>query len=293
MQAKFIEGVGGKLAEQWVAALLTPAFVFWAGGLAAWVYRYGWTSLLTQFTQLSESLQIALLVATLLGVTTSAFVVQRFDFAALRYLEGYWSRWFPLRWLLVYWQKKRYKKSYQRWQELMGKRRQQELTTVEAEDLARLDWWLIHTPRQPDQLMPTRLGNILRSAELRPRNKYGLDAVICWSRLWLLLPEAVKKDLQEARADLNTAARVWLWSLLFMVWTIWAWWAAPMGIIAAIFAYYSWALDAARNYGELIEATFDTHRHLLYQSLRWDLPDNPVEERQIGQKLTEYLWRGF
>jgi hypothetical protein len=52
------------------------------------------------------------------------------------------------------------------------------------------------------------------------------------------LPDAVKKDLQEAHADLNTAARVWLWSLLFMVWTIWAWWAAPVGIIAAIFVYY-------------------------------------------------------
>jgi hypothetical protein len=66
-----------------------------------------------------------------------------------------------------------------------------------------------------------------------------------------------------------------------------------VGIIAAIFAYYYWALDAARNYGELIEATFDLHRHLLYQSLRWNLPDKPSEERQRGHELTEYLWRGF
>ncbi|MBW4466378.1 MAG: hypothetical protein KME07_13215 [Pegethrix bostrychoides GSE-TBD4-15B] len=91
----------------------------------------------------------------------------------------------------------------------------------------------------------------------------------CWSRLWLLLPDAVKKDLQAARADLNTAARVWLWSLLFIGWTaLGAWWAAPVGILSAVFAYYSWALDAARTYGELIEAAFDLHRHLLYQSQR-------------------------
>ncbi|HRY14319.1 MAG TPA: hypothetical protein P5330_00415, partial [Candidatus Competibacteraceae bacterium] len=75
MSTKFVEGVGGKLAEQWVATLLTPAFAFWAGGLAAWGYRYGWASLQTPFTALSEPLQIAFLVALFLGVTTSAFVV--------------------------------------------------------------------------------------------------------------------------------------------------------------------------------------------------------------------------
>lgn len=295
MQAKFVEGVGGKLAEQWVATLLTPAFAFWAGGLAAWGYRHGWASLQTPFTALSEPLQIALLVALFFGVTTSAFVVQRFDLMALRSLEGYWPRWFPPRQPLLWWQKKQYEKSRQQWQALMGKREQQALTARESERLARLDEWLIRMPRRPEQLLPTRLGNLLRAAELRPEYKYGLDTVICWSRLWLLLPDAVKKDLQEARADLNTAARTWLWGLLFMVWTPWAWWATPIGIGVALFAYYSWALNAAKNYGELIEATFDMHRHLLYQSLRWDLPDPgkpSEEEREKGRKLTEYLWRG-
>jgi hypothetical protein len=175
---------------------------------------------------------------------------------------------------------------------LLNKREHQGLTVSEKEELVRLDWWLIYTPRQLDQLMPTHLGNRLRSAELRPYTKYGLDAVICWPRLWLLLPDAVKKDLQEARAELNTAARVWLWSLLFLVWTCWAWWAAPVGIISAIFAYYYWALDAARTYGELTEAAFDLYRHLLYQSLRWHLPADPKEEHRVGLQLTEYLWRG-
>jgi len=77
--------------------------------------------------------------------------------------------------------------------------------------------------------MPTRLGNLLRAAERKPLEKYGLDAILCWSRLWMLLPDAVKKDLQESRADLNNAARVWLWSLLFCGWTfvgenIWTTW---------------------------------------------------------------------
>ena len=290
MSAKFLESVGSKLAEQWVATLLTPAFVFWAGGAAAGLQRFGWKPASTWFSQQPEPLQIALLVAGFCLIAASAFVVQRFDLPVLRFLEGYWHPWLrPLRRWLIAKEVKRSQRISDRWQKL-ARLDPAQFTAEQRDEFVQLDWQQIHLPL-PNQLMPTRLGNILRAAEQRPLERYGLDAIVCWSRLWLLLPDAVKKDLQEARADLNTAARVWLWSLLFIVWAIWAWWAAPVGIISALFAYY-WALDAASNYGELIEATFDLHRHLLYQSLRWNLPPDPNEERRVGQQLTEYLWRG-
>jgi hypothetical protein len=292
VSAKFLESLGSKLAEQWIATLLTPAFVFWAGGVAAGLQRFGWKPTSTWFSQQPESLQIALLVAGFCLIAASAFVVQRFDLPVLRFLEGYWHPWLrPLRRWLIAKQVKRSKRISDRWQQLVRIDPAQ-LTPEQRDEFVQLDGQQIHLPL-PNQLMPTRLGNILRAAEQRPLEKYGLDAIVCWSRLWLLLPDAVKKDLQEARADLNTAARVWLWSLLFIVWTIWVWWAAPVGIISAIFTYYYWALDAASNYGELIEATFDMYRHLLYDSLSWNLPPDSNEERRVGRQLTEYLWRGF
>lgn len=146
-------------------------------------------------------------------------------------------------------------------------------------------------PEQEQDLLPTRLGNILRAAERRPYHRYGLDAIICWPRLWLLLPEAVKKDLQAAQTELNNAVRLIFWSLLFLVWSIWAWWAIPLALMAAAFAY-GWALDAAAVYATLIEATFDLHRPLLYNALGWTLPPDPAEERRVGRQLTDYLWRG-
>ncbi|MEM9927397.1 MAG: hypothetical protein AAF915_27270 [Cyanobacteria bacterium P01_D01_bin.50] len=93
--------------------------------------------------------------------------------------------------------------------------------------------------------------------------------------------------------DLNIAARVWLWSLLFILWIFWIWWAVLLGIISAIFAYYYWALNPAIIYGELVEATFDLYRYLLYQSLRWGLPADPNEEHRVGEELTRYLWPGY
>jgi len=32
---------------------------------------------------------------------------------------------------------------------------------------------------------------------------------------------------------------------------------------------------------------------LLYQSLRWNLPPDPVVEKRVGVDLTQYLRRGF
>ena len=297
MSAKFLESVGGKLAEQWVATLLTPAFVFWAGGAIATLQRFGWATLSTRFSQQPETLQIAFLVSVFCLIAASAFVVQRFDLAVLRWLEGYWFPWLrPLRRWLIAREHKRSQWIDDLWQQL-NRINPTQLTPEQRgelrDELIQCDWQQHYIPL-PDQIMPTRLGNILRAAEQRPLEKYGLDAIVCWSRLWLLLSDAVKKDLQEARADLNAAARVWLWSLLFIVWTaLGAWWAAPVGILSAIFAYYYWALAAARIYGELIESTFDLHRQLLYQSLRWNLPADPEVERQVGQELTQYLWRGY
>jgi hypothetical protein len=67
--------------------------------------------------------------------------------------------------------------------------------------------------------------------------------------------------------------------------------AIPIALIATAFAY-CWTLDAAEVYATLIEATFDLHRHLLYQALRWELPKNPKEECRVGKQLTDYLWLG-
>jgi hypothetical protein len=138
--------------------------------------------------------------------------------------------------------------------------------------------------------MPTQFGNILRAAEERPQNQYGLDTFICWSRLWLLLPDSVKTELTEARMTLNIGARIWLWSLLFLLWTPLAWWAFPAGVISAYLAYH-WLLNSAIIYGDLLESAFDLYRLELYKALRLPLPKSSQEERQLGEQLTAYLWK--
>ncbi|MGI0493698.1 hypothetical protein ACN4EG_18100 [Alkalinema pantanalense CENA528] len=293
MPTKFLEGIGNKLIEQWVANLLTPAFIFWLGGFMAAMQKFGWQPLQQWFTQLVEPLQLAVLFASLLLVATSAFAIQRFDLVILRWFEGYWPRWMnPIKQWLLTRQQRSLQRLDQRWQELAIKRDQTgQLTAEETDEFVQIDWQLRQFPAQPDRVMPTKLGNLLRAAESHPSNKYGLDAIICWPRLWLVLPDGVKKELQEARSDLNTAARVWLWGVLFAVWSVWSVWVLPIALLVTLFAHH-WMLSAAATYGDLLESAFDLHRFELYKALHWPLPTNPAEEKLLGRQLTEYLWRG-
>lgn len=187
---------------------------------------------------------------------------------------------------------KRRKNLLNRWKKLHKKYNQHQLSARDRAEYVRLDRAFRQFPTLDDDFMPTRLGNILRASERRPYDRYGLDAIICWSRLWLLMPDSARKELQDARTELNNGVRIWSWSILFLVWTIWTWWAIPCAIASAIFAY-CWILDAATVYGDLIESVFDLYRISLYQSLRFPLPNNPVEEKEIGLKVTEYLFRGL
>jgi hypothetical protein len=291
MSAKFLEGFGNKFAEQWVATTLTPAFVFWAGGCIAAVQKYGWIAVSKWFTPLPEPLQIASLFGILLAISVSAFIIQRLDRSVVRILEGYWHPLF--KWLKEYLidsQTKHREDLEKQFDKINPPRDEERSKFVE------LDGKLQRYPNEARDILPTRLGNILRAAERRPLDRYGLDAIIVWSRLWTLLPDGTRADLQAARSDLNTAARVWLWSILFLIWFpvfgIGAWWVIPIGLISACYTYYIWLPEAASSYADLIDAAFDLHRTTLYKSLRWKLPENASEEVALGNEINKYLWRG-
>jgi hypothetical protein len=145
-----------------------------------------------------------------------------------------------------------------------------------------------------EYIMPTLLGNILRVAERQPQIRYGLDAVVCYSRLWYVLSQEARQELASARTNVNEAGQLCLWSLLFLGWPLYLWhlkaliWAIPAGVLVAWLAY-NWLCDRAAVFGDLLVGAFDTQRIKLYQTLRWPLPETPAEERIRGEEITAYL----
>lgn len=340
MIAAFWSGLGGEVAKQWAARVLSPALAFWTGGLAlVWwsahgdgVRMHGWSAELKAtahpLEQLPTSGQIVVLVGALVLVAASGAVAERLTLPLLKLLEGYWSRPAWIRGQLVdyrRWRRRRWAKKVaglrvkeargnlsiedlrelgtlraatqlgpdERAREEQLDRRRRSMTAREREQLARGAAFLRGTPREDPAGMPTRLGDVLRAAELRPSEKYGLDAIVCWYRLWMLLPEADKTEISGARLELDRAMRAWLWGALFVVWTPWLWWVAlPIAILVPLLAYNFSMLGTAALFGDLTDTAFDLHRMALYDAMFLRRPTSAATERQQGKKLSGLLWRG-
>lgn len=157
---------------------------------------------------------------------------------------------------------------------------------------ARLTLRLQRFPANPAQRMPTGVSNVLRAAEARPGARYGLDAVVCWPRLWLLLPETSREEVVRARTSLYLTVQVWMSGLALTLWTYWAWWALPVGLSICVVTYYLWMIPAAGTFGKMMVSCYDVHRTLLYTALRWPLPENPRQEPARGRQITAYLATG-
>ena len=296
MLSKFWDAATGKLADRW-AAIGAPAVVFWVGGVLAWAFAGSGWSRLSQVSHWLDGKNAATQVAALLGalvvVAASAIVVQRLTAPVLRLMEGYWPRW--LQWLTS----RRRRHTIQRrraddtaWQRLQSEIEHNEPTAEQRADLDRLEHRRRHRPILNSELMPTRVGNILRAAETRPYHRYGLEAVIVWPRLWLVLPGPARQELTTARGSVDASVAAVIWGLGFVAFTPLAWWATPVGIAMAVSAAVWWVPARAEVFADLVEGAYDMYRTVLYQQVRWPLPDNPAGEHQTGIDLTKYLDRG-
>jgi hypothetical protein len=303
MLSSFWNRLGSKLLDRWFSTA-AGALLFWGLGLAGAAWQVGFTAFATRassaFTDRPMALRAALLVGGLVLVTGSAVVVARIATPITRVIEGY--HWPALvSWPLVSWTAFRVRRAGSRYQDAWERAEDPARGAAarrRALDRAmRLELWLRDFPVETDsavsvRLMPTRLGNTLRAAETRPADKYGLDAVVCWPRLWLTMTDSARKELSAARASLDGAVAAWCWALLFVAWTPWQPLALPLGLAGAWAVYRMWAIPRAAAFGALVEAVFDVQREALYSALRWPMPNDPAAERVAGQELTAYLWRG-
>jgi hypothetical protein len=289
---KFWESIGSNLAERWLEYIFGPAFLFWAGGVGLYVWKTGWSTVLAGMQVLTPLQQGIWIILALLVLVFSSMLMHAIHFPLLRLLEGYWPLPFNfLRLGVVAIRKLFFQPKYDDLRSLKALDGKGKLDSRQSDKLSRLEVWAHWHPVSAEDQMPTALGNILRARELGPGRKYGLDAVVCWPRLWPLLSENVRNDLMATRSSLDRLVELWFWGLLFLLWTSLTPWAIVIGLLWMILAYGT-ALQAAMAYGELLESAFDLHRLSLYDAVGWPRPKNNDEEKVLGEQLTEFLWRG-
>lgn len=294
MITEFVESLTKGLLEKWLERLFGPALLFWGGGLLLVI---GLENLSETWKELSAKPmpeQVGLLVAALFVLSLSSALMSILRLPLLRLLEGYWP--WPLNMVgrgLIRLRQKSARKRRLRHSELLQKHQNGTLTPHESEELARLETWRQFTPRDLEDFLPTALGNILRAAETRPRQRYGLDPILLWPRLWLLLPEETQNTLSATHERLAYLVEAWAWGFAFLVWTPW-WWGAVIIALAWMLITYWLALAPAQTFAMLVQSVFDLHRWKLYKSLHWPLPERSGEaETTAGEALTRYIQRGM
>ncbi len=145
-------------------------------------------------------------------------------------------------------------------------------------------------PRALSQVMPTRLGNVLRRAESQAGSQYGMEAIQVVPHLLFIAPASHVDYVKNQRSQLDLAIRMTFISLVATVTAILFLWHGLWVLIATIpyaLAYFSYlgSVAAGRNYGSAIDTMINLDRFMLYEELRLPPPATTEEERLTNQKV--------
>jgi hypothetical protein len=150
-------------------------------------------------------------------------------------------------------------------------------------------------PTNLDEVMPTRLGNVLRRAESRAGSQYKLDSFQAVPHLLLISPTNHVDYVNDQRSQLDLAVRMTFVSIAASVTAIIFLWPYGTWVLIALIPYalaylsYRGSVVAAGHYGTALEALINLNRFSLYQQLHLQLPASTEIERAKNEKLINLL----
>ena len=162
----------------------------------------------------------------------------------------------------------------------------------------------VNFPAQELHVLPTTLGNVIRSFESYPERQYGMGAITLWPRLAGVLDEGFAAQLSDAKSALDFALNsavlcnclALLIAAVHLVYPIGladerltVVVAEVAGLLALGYAFYLAAIPRAAGWGSLVKAAFDLYRWKLLETLGYEPASRPREidaERALWEKIS-------
>ncbi len=150
-------------------------------------------------------------------------------------------------------------------------------------------------PVRAEWVMPTMLGNVLRKAETTAGERYGLDTVHTYPRLYPHLSARLDAEANEQLNGIDvTATFVVVFSVQALLTTplLWRldWWSVVPLLLTALAALsYRGAVSAAVRFGQVLGAAFDLHRFDMLASMHLPLPSDGEREYNTNVQLSDIL----
>ncbi len=312
MFSSFLGELKGYFGKAFVLAVWLPILLFTSAGLAVYlagagILRVSWE----RWLGLQIEDKVLLAAAFLITVTLTAFVIDHMQVPITRMFEGYWDDVTGLR---AFGRFKR--RRCERQLNLLDARLEvlaEEIPTLEQNGrhagllkaefnrLTERRLLSFPPPGYEAQLMPTRIGNIYKAAELYPYTRYRIDTVIVWPRLRQVLPDGFVGRMQEVKTAADFLLLFGLLAIIFslasLVYLIAQGAVMSLIVICALGLPLGWlsyraSLAPARGYAEMIKVAFDLYRQPLLKSLGLELPTTLSEEQKLWRELSIFIFRG-
>lgn len=230
---------------------------------------------------LGEEEVLLLLAAVVLGWFLSALSTPLY-----RILEGY-----------VLWPRKMRDSRVKHYQQVRRDRKEKaDHAAVGSLECARAYEELYRYPLRDDQVLPTRLGNAIRSFECYGQDRYKLNAVRLWPHLISCAPEALTREVNQARAGVDfficlfyTQVMVSIAATITLAAQRGEWRplvsAAVIGLVAATVSYKA-AITATDTWAAAVRAIVDLGRLPLATAYGLCVPDSLDDERRMWEYLS-------
>lgn len=205
MFTNVLNEVTGRLDSRFILTLFFPSLLFWGGLTTVFAADKGLVTLLTQWRAQDAGIQLLQIIIVLAWVTFFAYLLSNQLVWLIKQFEGYWE-WIPL--------------IGKRLMETRRKHYQQVLAGIDPAINFERIYYAFPFPNEPEEVMPTRLGNILKNSERYSYQRYDMDAVLLWPRLYAVLPDSFVKSLDGAKASLDFMLVISSLSILFAFVTV-------------------------------------------------------------------------
>ena len=274
-----IDAFSGLTGRRLLTTTVLPLVAFLASLVALVAGGIGWATTVRWWVRLDSPAKFALALSGLLAVHLAAQLLAAVQTGLIRLFEGYWHGLPAGNWLAA-----------------RGVRRQRAVQAALTESDSR---WAVY-PVGQSQLMPTTIGNILRGAEEHSADRYGINAITAWPRLYATLPEPFRQAFAVAAADLELTVNLSTLGACFAVvgsvlGAIWSGWVAllcfSVGALVAWLVGHA-AVHAAGAYAQLFRAAFDVHRWCLLDAAGLTRPESLAAEVRQWRALDQLWIRG-
>lgn len=150
-------------------------------------------------------------------------------------------------------------------------------------------------PSDPAEILPTRLGNMLRRYEREAGAPFGLDAVLAAALLAQTGNQTLRGYYDDARTDLDLATQmVLVWTLstiggFVLLWSHGSWMLLVLATSLLVGLSYIGTIAAAEAYGEALKAIVALGRFDLYRQLGLEAPRNSEVEIEQNDLVNRQL----